>query len=96
MNMKRKWALPCLIEVRGLQFRERYLGFFFISIVAFPKVNGSVHCSTSFMPQSCSTSLSDIFLTRTATLTILSYIYALDQVMDCHLRLMPFKQWNDV
>ena len=47
---------------------------FFISIVAFPKVPGSVHCSTSSMHQSCSTSLSDIFLTRTATLTILGYI----------------------
>ena len=63
----------CLIEVKGLQFRERYLGLS-ISIMAFPKVPASVHCSTSSMHQSCSTSLSDIFLTRTATLTILSYI----------------------
>ena len=30
MKIKRKWALPCLIEVRGLQFRERYRGFFYL------------------------------------------------------------------
>ena len=63
----------CLIEVKGLHFRELYLGFL-ISIVAFPKVPASVHRSTSSIHQSCSTSLSDIFLTRTVTLTILSYI----------------------
>ena len=62
-----------LIEVKGLQFREHYLGFL-ITIVAFPKVPASVHCSMSSMYQSCSTSMSDIFLTRTATMTILSYI----------------------
>ena len=62
----------CTIEVKVLQFREHYLGFF-ISNVAFPKVPASIHCSTSSMHQSCSTSLSDILLTCTATLTILSY-----------------------
>ena len=61
------------IEVKGLQFRECCLGFL-ISIVTFPKVPALVRCSTSSMHQSCSTSLSDIFPTRTATLTILSYI----------------------
>ena len=85
----------CLIEVKRSQFRECYLGFL-ISIVAFPKAPASVRCSTSSMNRSCSTSLPDIFLTRTAMLTILIYIYTLDQLMDCHLRLMPFKQWKDV
>ena len=63
----------CLIEVKGLQFWECYLDFL-ILIVVFPKVPSLVRCSTSSMHESCSTSLSDIFLTRTATLTILSYI----------------------
>ena len=44
----------CLIEMKGLQFRECYLGFF-ISIVAFPKVPAWVQCSTSSMHQSCVT-----------------------------------------
>ena len=63
----------CLIAVKGLQFRECCLGLL-ISIVAFPKVPAWVHCSTSSIHQSCSIPLSDIFLTRTATLAILSYI----------------------
>ena len=53
-----------------MQFRERYLGFT-ISIVVFPKVPASIHCSTPSVHQSCSTSLSDIF---TAMLMIVSYI----------------------
>ena len=65
----------CLIEFKGLQFRERYLGSL-ISIVAFPKVPVWAHCSTSSMIQSCSISLSDIFLTCTATPKILGFVKA--------------------
>ena len=44
------------------------------SIVELPKVPAWVHCSMSSIHQSCSTSLNNIFLTRIAMLTILSYI----------------------
>ena len=66
-----------------------------ISSVAFPKVLASVHCFTSFTQQSCLKSLSTIFLMHIAMLTTHSYISALHQRMDCHLRL-SFKQSEDV
>ena len=62
-----------LIEVKGIAVQGTLSRLFNLDC-GVPKVPASVHCSMSSMHQSCSTSMSDIFLTRTVTMTILSYI----------------------
>ena len=49
-----------------------------------------------YTQKSCLKSLNTILLMHIATLKIHSYISALEQLMDSHLRLMSLKQWKNV